>query len=65
MLHPVDSQPPTDVLITNPVMYARPDVNVIAGTVADRSGASDLEIEITARPTRGDHPQLRRSHARR
>ncbi|HRI56757.1 MAG TPA: Ig-like domain-containing protein, partial [Anaerolineae bacterium] len=51
VLHPVDSQPPTDVLITNPVMYARPDVNVIAGTVADRSGASDLEIEITARPT--------------
>jgi hypothetical protein len=50
VLHPVDSLPPTDVLITHPVTYALPGVNFIAGSVADASGATDLEIEITPLP---------------
>ncbi len=51
VLHPVDSQPPTDVLITNPATYVRPDVTFIAGSVADQSGASTIEIEITPLPS--------------
>ncbi|MCB0240061.1 MAG: hypothetical protein KDH08_15760, partial [Anaerolineae bacterium] len=51
VLHPVDSLPPTDVQITNPTTYARSGVNYIVGSVADESGATDIEIEITPLPS--------------
>ena len=50
VLHPVDSQPPGAVSIDAPITYVRSGVNFILGSVADDSGADEIEIEITPLP---------------